>query len=89
MATIHKRKDLMWTEVAKNDQDSLVDRWWWDQIKPDTWDKIDQVFPQQGKCSTPQKWVIMTEDTKSQPKSHRLYNLKNFLVFTCGQFHCK
>jgi len=46
MATIRKRKDLMWTEVAKNDQDSLVDRWLRDQIKPDTWDKIDQVFPQ-------------------------------------------
>jgi hypothetical protein len=26
MATIRKRKDLMWTEVAKNDQDSLGDR---------------------------------------------------------------
>jgi hypothetical protein len=65
MATIRKRKDLMWTEVAKNDQDSLVDRWLWDQIKPATWDKIDQVFPHQGKCSSQQKWVLMTEDTKS------------------------
>jgi hypothetical protein len=27
MATIRKRKDLMWTEVAKNDQDFLVDHW--------------------------------------------------------------
>ena len=46
MSTIRKRKDLMWTEVVKNDQDSLVDRWLGDQIKPDTWDKIVQVFPQ-------------------------------------------
>jgi hypothetical protein len=46
MTTIRKRKGLMWTEVAKNDQDSLVDRWFRDQIKRDTWDKIDQVFPQ-------------------------------------------
>ncbi len=44
MATIRKRKGLMWTEVAKNDQDSLVDRWLRDLIKPATWDKIDQVF---------------------------------------------
>jgi hypothetical protein len=65
MATIRKRKNLMWTEVAKNDQDSLVDRWLRDQIKPATWDKIAQVFPQQGKCSPQQKWVLMTEDTKS------------------------
>jgi hypothetical protein len=65
MATIRKRKDLMWTEVGKNDQDSLVDRWLRDQIKPATWDKIDQVFPHQRKCSSQQKWVLMTEDTKS------------------------
>jgi len=55
----------MWTEVAKNDQDSLVDRWLRDQIKPDTWDKVDQVFPQGGKCLPQQKWVRMIEDTKS------------------------
>jgi hypothetical protein len=65
MATIRKRKNLMWAEVAKNDQDSLVDRWLRDQIKPATWDKIAHVFPQQGKCSPQQKWVLMTEDTKS------------------------
>ncbi len=46
MATVRKRKDLMWTEVSKNDQDSLVDRWLWDRIKPERWDKIVQVFPQ-------------------------------------------
>jgi hypothetical protein len=40
MTTVLKRKDLMWTEVAKNDQDSLLDHWFRDQIKPDTWDKI-------------------------------------------------
>jgi hypothetical protein len=44
MATIRQRKGLMWTEVDKNDQDSLLDRWLRDQIKPDTWDKIVQVF---------------------------------------------
>jgi hypothetical protein len=65
MATIRKRKDLMWTEVAKNDQDSLLDNWLWDQIRPVTWDKIAQVFPQEGKCSPHQKWVLITEDTKS------------------------
>ncbi len=65
MTTIRKRKGLMWTEVAKNDQDSLVDHWLRDQIKPDTWDKIAQVFPQKGKCLPQQKWVLMTEDTKS------------------------
>ena len=26
MATVRKHKNLMWTEVAKNDQDSLLDR---------------------------------------------------------------
>ena len=65
MSTIRKRKDLMWTEVAKNDQDFLVDRWLRDQIKPDTWDKIAQVFPQKGKCLPQEKSVLMTEDTKS------------------------
>lgn len=65
MTTVRKRKDLMWTEVTKNDQDSLLDRWLRDQIKPATWDKIDQVFPQSGKCLTQQNWVLMTEDTKS------------------------
>ena len=48
MATVRKHKDLLWTEVAKNDQDSLVDRWWRDQIKLTTWDKIVQVLPQQA-----------------------------------------
>ena len=65
MVTIRKRKGLMWTEVTKNDQDSLVDHWFRDQIKPDTWDKIDQVFPQGVKCLPQQKWVLMIEDTKS------------------------
>ncbi len=54
MVTIRKRKILMWTEVGKNDQDSLVDRWLRDQIKPATWDKLAQVFPQFGvSCRTP------------------------------------
>ncbi len=65
MTTVLKRKDLMWTEVAKNDQDSLLDHWFRDQIKPDTWDKIAQVFQQEDKCFPHQKWVLMTEDTKS------------------------
>ena len=50
MATIRKRKDLMWTEVTKNDQDSLVDRWLRDQIKPAKWDKIAQVFRKASVC---------------------------------------
>jgi len=61
MGTVRKRKDLMWTEAAKNDQDSLVDRWLRDQIKPDTWDKIAHVFPQGVKCSPQQKWVHMLQ----------------------------
>ncbi len=65
MGTVRERKALMWTEVTKNEQESLVDRWFRDQIKPDTWDKIDQVFPQGGKCLPQQKWVRMIEDTKS------------------------
>jgi hypothetical protein len=58
MTTIRTRKGLMWTEVAKNDQDSLVDRWLRDQIKPATWDKISQVFPQKGKCLPQQKLFV-------------------------------
>jgi hypothetical protein len=76
MTTIRTRKGLMWTEVAKNDQDSLVDRWLWDQIKPATWDKISQVFPQKGKCLPQQKWVLMTEDTKSPvPYRYQQYGI--------------
>jgi hypothetical protein len=29
MARVCKRKELLWKEVAKNEQDSLVDRWLW------------------------------------------------------------
>jgi hypothetical protein len=61
-------EDTSWTRsdgVTKNDQDSLVDHWFRDQIKTGTWDKISLVFPQQGKCSPQQKWVLMAEDTKS------------------------
>ena len=57
MGTVRERKALMWTEVAKNDQDSLVDRWLWDQIKPATWDKVAQVFPQRGQQLPQQNWV--------------------------------
>ena len=38
MARVRKRKELMWTEVAKKE---LVDRWWGDNIKPERWDHID------------------------------------------------
>ena len=65
MARVRQRKELLWTEVAKNDPTSLVDRWLWDHIKTDRWDRITGVFPQGGKCSTKCKWVLMTEDTKS------------------------
>jgi hypothetical protein len=76
IATVRKRKDLMWTEVDKNDQDSLVDRWLWDQIKPERWNKIAQVFPQEDKCLPQQKWVLMTEDTKSQvPIRYQQYDI--------------
>ncbi len=66
MGTVRERKALMWTEVAKNDQDSLVDRWLRDQIKPATWDKVVQAFPQRGQCLPQQNWVRQIEDTKSQ-----------------------
>jgi hypothetical protein len=66
----------MWTEVAKNDQDSLVDHWLRDLIKPATWDKIVQVFPQKGKCLPQKKWVLMTEDTKSPvPYRYQQYDI--------------
>ena len=81
MATIRKRKNLMWAEVAKNDQDSLVDRWLRDQIKPATWDKIAQVFPQQGSSSLAFYWhskkvsgpplcpIRLTKRRKYRPRS--------------------
>ena len=62
MARVHKRKEVMWTEVAKKE---LVDRWFRDNIKPERWDHIDTVFPYRGQYSSQQKWVLMTEDTKS------------------------
>ena len=65
MGTVRERKALMWTEVAKNDQDSLVDRWLRDQIKPATWDKLVHAFPQRGQHLPQQKWVRQIEDTKS------------------------
>ncbi len=65
MGAVRERKDLMWTEVAKNDQDSLVDRWLRDQIKPATCDKLVHAFPQRGQHLTQQNWVRQIEDTKS------------------------
>ena len=47
MSRVRKRKELMWTEVAKNEQSSLVDRWlrrWLrDHIKPERWDRLAPV----------------------------------------------
>ncbi len=46
MARVYKRKDLLWKEVVKNEKDSLVDPWLWDQVKPERWDHVATVFPQ-------------------------------------------
>jgi hypothetical protein len=46
MARVCKRKELLWKEVAKNEQASLVDRCLRDQVKPERWDHITTVFPQ-------------------------------------------
>ncbi len=62
MTRVRKHKELMRTEVTKNE---LVDRWLRDHIKPKRWDRISVVFPHRGKYSPKQKWVFMTEDTKS------------------------
>jgi hypothetical protein len=60
MTRVRQHKELLWTEVAKNDPTSLVDRWLWDHIKVDRWDRITGVFPQGDKCSPKHKWVLMT-----------------------------
>jgi hypothetical protein len=86
MATIRKRKDLMCTEVAKNDQDSLVDRWLWDQIKPDTWDKIVQVFPQQGKCSPQRREHTQSKYSRSVTETSDHVCWKNRYV-CCRRSH--
>jgi hypothetical protein len=65
MARVCKRKELLWKEVAKNEQDSLVDRWLRDQVKPERWDHIAAVFPQRDKYLPQHKWMLMPEDTKS------------------------
>jgi hypothetical protein len=51
MATIRKRKNLMWAEVAKNDQDSLVDRWLRDQRSASVTSKL-VVEQDEGEIST-------------------------------------
>jgi hypothetical protein len=65
MARVSQRKDLPSKEVAQIAQDSLLDRWLRDHVKPAVWDKIQVVFPQRDKCSPQHKWIQMTEDTKS------------------------
>ncbi len=65
MTRVRQRKELLWTEVAKNDPTSHVDHWWRDHIKTDRWDHIAGVFPQGDKYSPKNKWVFMTEDDKS------------------------
>ena len=60
MTRVRQRKELLWTEVVKNDPTSLVDRWLWDHIKVDRWEHITGVFPQGDKCSPKHKWVLMT-----------------------------
>jgi len=65
MTRVLKHKELLWKEVAKNEQTSLVDRWLWDHIKPERWVHIVVVFPQGDKYLPQHKWILMTEDTKS------------------------
>jgi hypothetical protein len=65
MTRVCKRKDLLWKEVTKNEQASLVDRWLRDQVKPERWDHIATVFPQRDKYLPQHKWMLMSEDTKS------------------------
>ncbi len=73
MTRVRKRKELMRTEVTKNE---LVDRWLRDHIKPERWDRITVVFPHGDKYSSHQKWVIMTEDTKSPvPYRYQQYGI--------------
>jgi len=52
MTRVRKHKELMRTEVTKNE---LVDRWLRDHIKPERWDRIVTVFPNRGKYSSQQK----------------------------------
>jgi hypothetical protein len=51
MARVRQRKEILWTEVVKNDPNCLVDRWFRDHTKADRWESIYGVFPQGGKCS--------------------------------------
>jgi hypothetical protein len=39
MARVRQHKELLWTEVTKNDPTSLVDRWLRDHIKSDRWER--------------------------------------------------
>jgi hypothetical protein len=38
MTRVRQRKELLKTEVDKNDPTSLVDHWLWDHIKSDRWE---------------------------------------------------
>jgi hypothetical protein len=81
MARVRQRKELLWTEVVKNDPTSLVDHWLRDQIKIDRWELIAGVFPQGGKYSPKHKWLLMTEDTKSLvPYRYQQYDITVKLI---------
>ena len=46
IARVHKRKEVLSKEVAKNDQSSLVDRCLWNKVRQETWDNYSTTFPQ-------------------------------------------
>ncbi len=78
MTRVRKHKEILWTEVAKNDPTSLVDRWFRDHIKAERWERIAGDLPEGGKCSPKHKWVLMTENAKSlttcfQPVTRRRF----------------
>ena len=55
MTRVLQCKELLWTEVVKNDPNCLVDRWFRDHIKVDRWESICGFFPQGVKCSPKHK----------------------------------
>jgi hypothetical protein len=71
MVTVRKRKELIRSEVAKNE---LVDSWLRDHIKPERLGPISAAFPRAGKYSPKQQWVLMTEDANS-PYRYQQYGL--------------
>jgi hypothetical protein len=90
MARVRQHKEFLWTEVAKNEPTSLVDRWFRDHIQTDRWDLIAGVFPQGDKYSPNHKWVLMTPD-----KEHKLHSTFGNLPKTyptlwicCAHYNC-